>query len=163
MMMMLSSIMRMMTKSFEMKFTNEMNFLDKCNYESYESMKYRGGWSNGGMERAATRVAFFAQPVNNNVIWSTPLMTRLLSINMIDIENIINTAPKTTIQRKTKHTWAFASITHCHIHEEKQDNDFMSFWISRLLDFCIFFGFLAISWEPKELPEIRGCQINWIP
>ena len=116
-----------------------------------------GGWSEQPPEDP---VAFFAQPVNNNVIWSTPLMTRLLSINMINIENIINTAPTTTIPRKTKQTQAFASITHCCIHEEEQECNHRSFWISRLLDFCIFFGILAISWEPKELPEIRGCQIN---
>ena len=34
----------------------------------------------------------------------------------------------------------------------------LDFWMTRFLDFWIFFGFLALAQERKELPEIRGCQ-----
>ena len=30
----------------------------------------------------------------------------------------------------------------------------------RFLDFCIYFGFLSVSWERKELSEVRWCQNN---
>jgi len=36
--------------------------------------------------------------------------------------------------------------------------DFLDFWISVFLYFWVFFVFLAIFWERKELREIRGCQ-----
>ena len=38
----------------------------------------------------------------------------------------------------------------------------VKFFISGFVDFWIFFGFLAISWQRKELPEIRSCQNNQI-
>ena len=40
--------------------------------------------------------------------------------------------------------------------------DFLDFRISVLLDFWIVFGFLAISWERKDLLESHWCQNNWI-
>ena len=43
-----------------------------------------------------------------------------------------------------------------------KNNDFLDFWMTGFLNFCILFGFLAVSQEWKELPEIRGCQNNQI-
>ena len=36
--------------------------------------------------------------------------------------------------------------------------EILDFWISGFLDFWIFFGFLAISRQRKELPGIRWCE-----
>ena len=47
----------------------------------------------------------------------------------------------------------------CKGFQNYKKNEFLDFWIS---GFLYFFGFLAVSWERKELTDIRGYQNNRI-